>query len=83
MQDKLHSSPSERQTWGIKPGRGLKIFDAPFGKFGVLCCYSIADLDFGTLAHFREIGSVQPLHDLRLDLVELSVKEKVERVRVE
>jgi predicted amidohydrolase len=26
-QEKLHITPGERKYWGIKPGKGLKIFD--------------------------------------------------------
>jgi len=42
----------------------------------------IADLDLGTLEQAREIGSVRPLRDRRLDLYELSSAAPVERIRV-
>ncbi|HXV59680.1 MAG TPA: bifunctional GNAT family N-acetyltransferase/carbon-nitrogen hydrolase family protein [Vicinamibacteria bacterium] len=40
-QDKLHITRSERQVWDVQPGKGLKLFDTPRGRFAVLVCYDI------------------------------------------
>ena len=43
----------------------------------------IADLDLSTLTQMREIGSVRPLRDRRLDLYELNSKIPIKTVMVE
>jgi predicted amidohydrolase len=43
---------------------------------------AIADLDFASLAAMREMGSVRPLQDLRLDIYDLSAIERVRRITV-
>ncbi len=178
-QDKLHVTPAERESWGIRPGSGLQVFESPFGRLAIQVCYdiefpevsriltiagaevffvpfstddrkaygrvrqsaharaienniyvvlsgnagnlptqtyllnyaqsavltpsdfgfppngvaaeadpgvetvAIADLDFTALAQAREIGSVRPLHDRRLDLYQLTPAHEVQRVRLE
>lgn len=44
---------------------------------------AIADLDFGTLAQVREIGSVRPLYDRRPDLYDLRLRQHLRLERVE
>ncbi|MCW4152861.1 carbon-nitrogen hydrolase family protein [Halomonas sp. 18H] len=46
-QDKQLMTRFERGDWGISPGDGLRVFDTPAGKLGVLICY---DSEFPLLA---------------------------------
>lgn len=47
-QDKLMMTRFEREIWGIAAGQqGLRSFDTPFGKLGILICY---DNEFPMLA---------------------------------
>lgn len=46
-QDKLHLTPGERESWGMRPGRGLKVFETRFGRLAILVCY---DIEFPELA---------------------------------
>jgi predicted amidohydrolase/GNAT superfamily N-acetyltransferase len=48
-QYKLHITPDEAQTWGLKGGDRLKIFDTDIGKIGVLVCY---DVEFPELSRY-------------------------------
>ena len=40
-QYKLHVTPSERQTWGVKPGNRLEVFDTDRGRIAIQICYDI------------------------------------------
>ena len=40
-QDKLHITPDERRYFNFEPGDSIKVFDAPFGRFGILVGYDI------------------------------------------
>jgi predicted amidohydrolase/GNAT superfamily N-acetyltransferase len=40
-QEKLHVTPGERQSWGIRPGDGLKIFDTGLARIAIQVCYDI------------------------------------------
>jgi len=40
-QDKLHITPSERESWNIRPGNGLNVFDTPLGRIAIQICYDI------------------------------------------
>lgn len=46
-QPKLHMTRFEREEWFVSPGRGLKIFEAPWGRFAVAICY---DAEFPEIA---------------------------------
>nr|WP_316654929.1 carbon-nitrogen hydrolase family protein [uncultured Gellertiella sp.] len=46
-QDKLIMTPGERDEWQMKGGKGVKLFETPIGKFGILICY---DNEFPMLA---------------------------------
>lgn len=46
-QDKLTMTRFEREQWNIVPGQGLRVFDTPLGKLGILICY---DNEFPMLA---------------------------------
>ena len=55
-QDKLMMTRFEREEWHIVGGRdGLRIFDTPLGRLGILICY---DSEFPLLArHLAEAGA--------------------------
>jgi predicted amidohydrolase len=38
-QDKLIMTRFERERWGISAGKGLRVFDTPLGRLGILICY--------------------------------------------
>src|SRR5690606_2948658 len=38
-QDKLNMTRFEAETWGIAPGKSLKLFDTDLGRLGVAICY--------------------------------------------
>jgi predicted amidohydrolase/ribosomal protein S18 acetylase RimI-like enzyme len=40
-QYKLHVTPSERQSWGVKPGTKVEVFDTDRGKIAIQICYDI------------------------------------------
>ena len=40
-QEKLHVTPGERHSWGIRPGDGLKIFDTGLARVAIQVCYDI------------------------------------------
>lgn len=46
-QDKQMMTRFERETWFVEPGEGLRVFDTPLGRLGVLICY---DSEFPLLA---------------------------------
>ncbi|WP_375741525.1 carbon-nitrogen hydrolase family protein [Pseudomonas boanensis] len=46
-QDKLIMTRFEREQWDIAAGEGLRVFDTPFGRLGILICY---DNEFPLLA---------------------------------
>lgn len=39
--DKIHITPSERESWGMQGGDKVKVFDTDAGKVGVLVCYDV------------------------------------------
>ncbi|MBL8563406.1 MAG: carbon-nitrogen hydrolase family protein [Gemmobacter sp.] len=38
-QDKQIMTRFERETWFVEPGHGLRVFDTPLGRLGVVTCY--------------------------------------------
>lgn len=46
-QDKQMMTRFEREIWFVEPGDGLRVFDTPLGRIGVLICY---DSEFPLLA---------------------------------
>lgn len=40
-QEKLHITPAERESWGITPGEGIKVFETPLGRLAIVICYDI------------------------------------------
>ncbi len=40
-QYKLHITPEEIQSWGLKGGSELRVFDTDVGRVGILICYDI------------------------------------------
>lgn len=57
-QDKLHVTPSERELWGVRPGRGLKVFESAYAKFSILVCY---DIEFPELARMVTLAGSEIL----------------------
>jgi predicted amidohydrolase/ribosomal protein S18 acetylase RimI-like enzyme len=47
QQYKLHITPEEVQSWGLRGGSDLRVFETDAGKVGILICY---DLEFPELA---------------------------------
>lgn len=39
--EKIHITPSEVQSWGLKGGNKVKVLDTDCGKIGVLICYDV------------------------------------------
>lgn len=72
-QDKLHVTPGERAEYGIVPGDGLRLFDTPFGRIGVLVCY---DVEFPELARLLTLAGAEIL------LVPFSTDERKAYLRV-
>lgn len=52
-QDKLMMTRFEREQWHISAGQGLKLFETPIGRFGILICY---DNEFPMLARTLSDG---------------------------
>lgn len=46
FQDKQVMTRFERESWGVVPGHGLRLFDTEIGRLGVLICY---DAEFPAL----------------------------------
>ncbi len=40
-QYKLHITPNEHRWWGIKPGKGINVFDTDRGKVAINICYDV------------------------------------------
>jgi predicted amidohydrolase len=40
-QYKIHVTPSERQWWGVSPGKRVEVFDTDCGRVAILICYDI------------------------------------------
>ena len=39
--EKIHITPAEISSWGMKGGRKIKVFDTDCGKIGVIICYDV------------------------------------------
>ena len=52
-QDKLMMTRFEREQWFIEGGQGLRLFETPIGRFGILICY---DNEFPMLARMLSEG---------------------------
>jgi predicted amidohydrolase len=46
-QGKLHMTRFESEDWDVSPSDGLRVFEAPFGRFAVAICY---DVEFPEIA---------------------------------
>ncbi len=55
-QDKLHITPAERELWHVRPGSGLKVFDTPFARIGILVCY---DIEFPELSRLLALAGAE------------------------
>lgn len=56
--EKLHVTPDEVQSWGLKGGDHLQIYDTDCGKVGILICY---DVEFPELARTLATEGMQML----------------------
>lgn len=72
-QEKLHVTPSERADYGIEPGEGLRVFETPLGRIGILVCYDV---------EFPELARLQTLAGMELLLVPFSTDERRGYLRV-
>lgn len=41
VQYKLHITPDEKDSWGMRGGNGLRVFDTDVGRIGILICYDV------------------------------------------
>lgn len=57
-QEKLHLTPSERETWRFQPGRRLRVFDTPFGRVAASICY---DVEFPEVARLLALAGADVL----------------------
>jgi len=72
-QEKLHITPSERGTYGIVPGDGLRIFDTALGRIAIVVCYDI---------EFPELTRLLTLAGAEIVLVPFSTDERKAYLRV-
>ncbi len=56
--EKVHITPSEKESWGMRGGDRVKIFDTDAGKIGVLVCY---DVEFPELSRLYADQGMQIL----------------------
>jgi predicted amidohydrolase/GNAT superfamily N-acetyltransferase len=55
---KIHPTPSEISSWGIRGGDDVKVFDTDAGKIGILVCY---DVEFPELSRIMGCQGMQIL----------------------
>ena len=55
---KIHPTPSEISTWGMRGGDEVKVFDTDAGKIGILVCY---DVEFPELSRILASQDMQIL----------------------
>ncbi|MCA9705534.1 MAG: GNAT family N-acetyltransferase [Myxococcales bacterium] len=55
-QEKLHVTPHERELWGVRPGRGVRVFETPFGRIAIQVCY---DIEFPELSRLLTLAGVE------------------------
>lgn len=56
--EKVHITPSEKDSWGMKGGSKVKVFDTDAGKIGILICY---DVEFPELSRIYAEQGMQIL----------------------
>lgn len=55
---KIHPTPGEVSSWGMKGGSEIKVFDTDAGKIGILICY---DVEFPELSRIQAEQGMQIL----------------------
>ena len=55
---KIHPTPSEISSWGMRGGDEVKVFDTDAGKIGILICY---DVEFPELSRILAVQDMQIL----------------------
>jgi len=72
-QDKLHITPGERESWGIRPGEGIKIFDTGMARIAIQVCYDI---------EFPEVSRLLTLAGAEVIFIPFSTDERKAYLRV-
>ena len=54
---KLHPTPSEINSWGMRGGDDLKVFETDAGRIGILICYDV---------EFPELGRILANQDMQI-----------------
>jgi len=72
-QDKLHITPWERELWGVRPGRDIKLFHTPLARIAIQVCYDI---------EFPEVTRMLTLAGVEAVFVPFSTDEKKAFMRV-
>ena len=72
-QEKLHTTPREKELWGMEEGEELKVFETPWGKLSVLVCYDI---------EFPEIARLLALEGVEVVFVPYSTRNRAAYLRV-
>jgi len=72
-QEKLHITPGERKSWGIKPGKALKVFDTGLARIAIQICYDV---------EFPEPSRLLTLAGMELMFVPFSTDERKSYMRV-
>jgi predicted amidohydrolase len=54
---KLHPTPSEINSWGMRGGSDLKVFETDAGRIGILICYDV---------EFPELGRILAGQDMQI-----------------
>lgn len=72
-QEKLHVTPGERHSWGIRPGEGLKVFDTGLARIAIQVCYDI---------EFPEVSRLLTLAGAEVIFVPYSTDERKSYTRV-
>ena len=49
LYQKIHITPSERDSWGFQGGSRIKVFDTDAGRIGILICYDVEFPELGRL----------------------------------
>ncbi len=55
-QDKLHVTPAERQLWGVRPGKTMRVFETPFARVAIQLGY---DIEFPELSRLLTLAGTE------------------------
>ncbi len=54
-QEKLHITSHERDVWGVRPGKQIRVFETPFGRVAIQICY---DIEFPEISRLLALAGV-------------------------